>query len=155
MNSNQISINHHYVPQFIIKKFYSEQDKLLYSFDVKAKKVNTKRYSSKKVCLEKHAHTLSVNGEKIVEIENYYSDLETKIAELLRKIEDNENSFISNEIPIDFIEKELPEFYKMLAFFLSFSFWRLPINKRLANSKRKKIKKIYNSYERYGNDFEL
>lgn len=154
MNNQQISVNHHYIPQFIIKNFYAE-DGLLYSFSIEHCKANRKRYSAKRVCFEKHAHTVELSNEKFIEIEIFYSNIETKIADLLRKVQEPEYQIIQGVISSEFIEKELPEAYKLISFLLSFSYWRLPANKIQANRFRSKIKKIYKEYEKNGNDFNI
>ncbi|MDE8034037.1 DUF4238 domain-containing protein [Actinobacillus equuli subsp. equuli] len=154
MSNQQLSVNHHYISQFIIKNFYAEGG-LLYSFNIKHNKINTRQYSAKNVCSEKNAHTIEMSNEKFIEIESFYSDIESKIADLLRKVQEPEYQVIQGVIPQELIEQELPEAYKLISFLLSFSYWRLPANKMKANQFRSKIRKIYKEYEKYGNEFNL
>lgn len=154
MNNQNLPVNHHYIPQFIIKNFYAD-DGLLHSFSIQYDKVNQKRYSAKRVCFEKHAHSIEVKGEIFLEIENLYSSFESQLAIFIRKIQEPEYQFIQGIIPQEVLEKELPEFLKITSFLLSFFYWRLPANKILANGMRSKMKKIYQQYNIYGNEFEL
>ena len=75
---------HHYIPQFLIRNFVNEQDKIFVYDKIQKKIYET---SSLNVFLENERNTFeNIQGEKDDIIEQIYADLDSTFAPILRKV---------------------------------------------------------------------
>jgi hypothetical protein len=128
-------IKHHYVPQFVLRRFCNSQNKL-HAFNKTSNRI--RQISPKQVCYEKELYTLIHRDDKSYEIENFYSQLESKYAELLGMFDK------SNDIEKTLVElKDSDDISKSIAAFITLSFWRLPQKEGFAKEARKELRKIF------------
>lgn len=74
------SNRHHYVPEFVIKKF-TDDEELLYVYDKEHNKiVSSKRSSPKAIFFEMHRNTFEINGEESDNLEKLYTEFDTRIS---------------------------------------------------------------------------
>lgn len=132
------SKKHHFIPRFILSKFYSEYSGKngLCTFNKRTEKLNVKLKSSKSICFEDDLYTVYICGDSFVEIENFYSKIESLFSNLIAKIDNNEKEFF-------LFQKYLEEtngdkiHWHIISFFLNIFFWRLP---NYTHSERLKLK---------------
>jgi hypothetical protein len=132
-------IKHHYIPQSILSRFCDTQSQL-HSFNKIVGGINRKKFSPAGVCYEEHLHTLIYKKEKSYEIEQFYSQIEGEFLKFLRLIDQH----IGNGLDLkDFPKTE--EAKKLIATFLTTSFWRIPKRKSVAKEARKKLREIFDN----------
>lgn len=127
---------HHYIPQSILNRF-CDKDGKLFTFNKKMGKLGKKRYPTA-VCYEENLHTLVHDGEKYIEIEKFYSTIESQFLELFRKIDEFfENPIDTNELKND------DNIFKIISLFLSLSFWRILKRNTITVKNRSNLRRIF------------
>lgn len=113
------SVKHHYLPQFYLKGFTDESGKFaIYDYSTNRIKANLQTPSSHFFSLERN--TIQFNNQKSDMIEQLYSIIDSKHAKVINLIQET-NSAISLKI----------EDASLLQEFISYLFWRLPVNDAL------------------------
>lgn len=138
MKSNE-PVSHHFVPQFILENFRDENDEI-HSFNKIFWKMNKPTKSTKYILSENHLHTLIHGTNEFYEIETFYSSLEDNFSRVLKSIKEA----IQQGEDIRGLSGSL-EIVKIIGFFVSLSFWRLPSASIQARSARKNLRKIYDN----------
>ena len=131
-------INHHYIPQSILYRFCDSNGQLC-TFNKQMGK-HGKRRCPAAVCYEENLHTLIHGDEKFTDIETFYSQVEGKFIELLKKIDIALNS----NVDIAPLKEDLNT-CKIISLFIALSFWRIPKRSILAGKARKSLRKIYDA----------
>ncbi|AHB70876.1 hypothetical protein P262_03518 [Cronobacter malonaticus] len=85
IKTKQISKDHHFVPKTYIKRFYDDNNKV-WRADLKNKRI--KDFTATQIFYEPFLHNITYNGEKYLEIEDSYRDLEDQIGQLYIKLQD-------------------------------------------------------------------
>jgi hypothetical protein len=124
-----ISQRHHYIPEFIIKGFVGDDNKLSV-YNIEKDQLEEKRKSPKQIFFEWNRNTFNVNGEDTDLVERLYQYIENQFAPLHKKIVESNGKF----------ELKPLEIYQ-LAFYLGFIYYRLPFND---NEIRSSIKDMTN-----------
>lgn len=139
--SNQTK-RHHFIPRFILNRFYSVNlgKKQLRIFNKKTGNLNIKGKSSKSVCYHEHLYTIYIGSDSFIEIEKLYSKIESKFADLISKINDEDDFFLFQE---NLSEDYNHEHWKIISFFLNLSFWRLPNSNKYAETLKHNLRSIY------------
>ncbi|MDD4964621.1 MAG: DUF4238 domain-containing protein [Gallionella sp.] len=132
------AIKHHYIPQFILRKFCNESGQL-HIYNSQYKKINPKTFTPKQVCYEPDLHTLIHGNEKFFDIETGYSKLEGEFSEMLTKIEE----YVDDNSMLDEIHQS-EDAAKIINFFIVLSFWRNPARSKLAARARRNLRQLYN-----------
>lgn len=130
--------NHHFIPQWILRKFCNE-DGELHSYNKVHHKIE-KPKSTKSICSENHLYTLIHGTNELYDIETFYSNIEKEFSDLVGKIEaakleDADISLLGN----------ISEAGKIVGCFISLSFWRLPSASDQARAAKSKLRKIYDN----------
>jgi hypothetical protein len=117
---NQTSWRHHYIPQFYLRGFTSENGKFKI-FDVKKKRFikDGKAFSPESYFFEKDANTLISENGKSDFVEKHYGKVDSRIAEIFNRINAS-----TAETKFDLTDNDIA----MLQHFVGVMYWRLPIN---------------------------
>lgn len=123
------STRHHYVPEFYLKGFTSEKGTFkIFDVEKSAFVKNGKDFNPSSFFFIPKDNTMSLNNLETDKLENDYSKIDNKIANIFNKINDNKEYKLSNEEIIN------------LEYFIGILYWRLPVNKqkfeRLFNDRR-------------------
>ncbi|MDX8574604.1 MULTISPECIES: DUF4238 domain-containing protein [Elizabethkingia] len=115
-----ISKRHHYIPQFLIKRF-ADEDNMLYLYDKEKGTFAKEKRSPKSVFFEMNRNTLDFGGTLNDNLEKLYAELDEKFSRDLNEIIKSEN--ISEEGLMS------------LLIMVSSLKWRLPVNDKLFDEK--------------------
>jgi hypothetical protein len=136
MTSNKPK-SHHFVPQFILRKF-CDKDGNLHSYNKKLLKINKPTRSAKSICSENHLYTLIDGTDEMYDIETFYSEIEGSICDLISEVE--KGKLKGTDICAI---GQIPEISKIIGVFLHLSFWRLPSALSCAIKAKKNLRKLY------------
>lgn len=119
-NSNQVSWRHHYIPQFYLNGFTSNEGKFKI-FDVeKGCLVRTGQdFSTRSFFFEKNGNTISNENGKDDFIELAYKEFDDKVSKVFERINNSssENQYGINDNDIT-----------LLQYFVALMYWRIPSN---------------------------
>jgi len=76
----------HFVPAVYLRRFCNAEGRI-HTYDIEKKELRSSKPEN--VAIKKHIYTIIRNGNKDVSIEEYLSEIETKYAEIVRKIEED------------------------------------------------------------------
>jgi Protein of unknown function (DUF4238) len=119
---NKPSKNHHYVPEFLIKRFSERNDRFVYVYDKNVRKIEPKPRSASSICYEINLHTIVDSLQNKSLLEDVFSKYENSWATTFRILDEN-----WNEQPL-LHDKNARN---LLLFFVSCQFWRYPGRKTL------------------------
>lgn len=119
-----ISKRHHYIPQFLIKRF-ADSDGMLYLYDKEKKGFARERRSAKSVFFEMNRNTLNIDGIANDNLEQLYAALDTTFAMDLKDLLDNGNISVENVASMLLLASSLK--------------WRLPVNDEEFESEDKRL----------------
>lgn len=131
-----VSWRHHYIPQFYLNGFTSNNGKFKI-YDVTSNKFiqNGKEFSPMSFFFERDANTLISSVDKDDHLEKKYSQIEDRIAKIFQKINNStvEENFNINDDDI-----------AILQYFVSVMYWRIPVNYNEVKSiiQKKELKKL-------------
>ncbi len=108
-----ISKRHHYIPQFLIKRF-ADKDGMLFLYDKEKKAFAKERRSSKSVFFEMNRNTVDTGGAPHDNMERLYAELDAKFSGTIKDIVENHNMSEENIASMLVLASSLK--------------WRLPIN---------------------------
>ncbi|MCA6441097.1 MULTISPECIES: DUF4238 domain-containing protein [unclassified Arcicella] len=115
-----ISKRHHYIPQFLIKRF-ADKDNMLYLYDKEKGTFSKEKRSPKSVFFEMNRNTLDFDGTLNDNLEKLYAELDEKfsrdLAEIVRSGNISEDGLVSLLVMVSSLK------------------WRLPINDKLFDEK--------------------
>lgn len=112
----ELSKRHHYIPEFLIKGFVGKDGKVSV-YDIKNKRLQSRRKSPKQVFFEWNRNTFEVHGEKTDFVEGLYQFGENQFAPVYQNI-------VKQKGPVDIAEKDI--FH--LIYFIGSLYWRVPSN---------------------------
>ncbi|TQM50625.1 uncharacterized protein DUF4238 [Arcticibacter tournemirensis] len=115
-----LSKRHHYIPQFLIKRF-ADDNNMLYLYDKEKNAFAKEKRSPKSVFFDMNRNTLDFNGIPNDSIEKLYATLDEKFSRDLAKISES--------------EKITEEGLMSLLIMASSLKWRLPVNDELFTTK--------------------
>lgn len=119
--ADNLSWRHHYIPQFYLKGFVNENNKLAI-YDKLKDIVKDGEYSTRTHFFEENRNTTTFNGNKSDFIESVlYKDLDDTISKLFEEIRTKNANYLT------------PQNLFTLKMFISFLFWRIPKNDKLLN----------------------
>jgi hypothetical protein len=134
-------IDHHFIPQFYLKGFYNEVDKV---FAYKKKYGDIKEWSAAQILYKKNLHTLEKKGQTSLAIENFFSEIESQFSTFVRVL----NECLSKGMSFNHI-KDNPAFHQTLQLMIGLQFWRVPSHKELAKNAAEDLLSIYESCEKH------
>lgn len=129
-------IKHHYIPQSILSNFCNAEG-LLCIFNKQINKRGKRRHPAA-VCYEENLHTIIHDNKQFTEIELFYSQIEEQFIRVLKEF----HCALKNKIDINQLRKN-KDSIRILSYFLTTSFWRIPRRIELAKEARTKLREIY------------
>lgn len=90
-----ISKRHHYIPQFLIKRFAAEDGKL-FLYNKETGRFAKERQSSKSVFFEMNRNTIELDGIPYDYLEQLYASMDTKFADAVKDLIDNRSMSVEN-----------------------------------------------------------
>lgn len=118
----RISTRHHYIPQFLIKRF-ADEDNMLYLYDKEKGAFSKEKRSPKSMFFEMNRNTLDFGGALNDNLEKLYADLDDKFSRDVTEIVKSKN----------ITEERLMSLLVMISSLK----WRLPVNDKLFEEKDK------------------
>jgi len=115
-----ISKRHHYIPQFLIKRF-ADEDNMLFLYDKEKGSFSREKRSPKSVFFEMNRNALDFGGVPNDNLEKLYAELDTRFSRDLTEIVTSKNITEEGLISLLVMASSLK--------------WRLPVNDRLFNEK--------------------
>lgn len=131
--------SHHFVPQCLLRKF-CDKDGKLHSYNKVHRKMNKPSGSAKSICSENHLYTLIHGADEMYDIEMFYSQIESSFSSLIKEV--GTGKLKGTDICTI---GQYPEARKIVSFFITFSFWRLPSALGRARTAKTKLRKLYDS----------
>lgn len=135
-----ISIKHHFIPQFILRRFCDTNGKLN-SYDKKFNKFEIKTPSQ--VCYEKNLYSIINANEfgRYLNVEGYFSKMEGEFSKVIKLFDDDD---VLRYMKYD--THSLNSFERIVNFFLTTSYWRIPseVNFDHINKTKENFRNIYN-----------
>jgi len=108
-----ISKRHHYIPQFLIKRF-ADNDGKLFLYNKETGRFAKARQSTKSVFFEMNRNTIELDGIPYDYLEQLYASMDTKFADVVTDLMDNRSTSVENIASMLILVSSLK--------------WRLPAN---------------------------
>lgn len=115
-----ISKRHHYIPEFLIKGFAGEDQKVSV-YDVEKERLKSKRKSPNQIFYEWNRNTFEIQGQLTDFVETLYHFGENQFAPIYKKI-------IQQKGPIELDEKDIFQ----IILFIGSLYWRIPANDKIS-----------------------
>ena len=142
-NSNNISWRHHYIPQFYLNGFTSDEGKFkIYDVEKKSIVKSGQNFSTRAYFFEKNSNTVSNEIGTDDFIESAYKEMDDKVAKVFERINNP-----STENKCNLTDDDIA----LLQYFVGLMYWRIPSNyqeiREIVNKKELKTLglKIYDS----------
>ena len=126
---------HHFIPEFYQKGFCSEGGEL---YAYKKTYGSLKPWKPSQILYEKHLHTITVENERTLMIEEFYSQIEGEFSKYIDLIKSNMEN---NELIVNLLKDT--EFIKLAKLLVAIQFWRTPCKKQLAKEYSSKLLALY------------
>jgi hypothetical protein len=101
--ASNIPVNHHYVPQFLLRNFAADQE-MIYMYRLKEQRIVKRniKYNYNKDNLYK-----DVSEDDVMLVERLFSELEGKVAAIINRILDSRNQIVLDRLEVEMIKRFL------------------------------------------------
>lgn len=100
---NSVPVNHHYVPQFLLKNFSIDKE-MIFLYRIKEQQLVNRniKFNYSKDNLYKN-----VSEDDIMIVEKLFSELERKVSEIIKRILESKNQIVLNRVEVESIKRFL------------------------------------------------